>query len=98
MQRRRFTRILVTAPLTAPLLAACNDTTGSDEGEVRIRVRNTGSVDLTDVVVGFPFRTVEYGDVAAGAATEYVAVGQAYAYAAVRAVYDGEEYTLTPID
>jgi len=98
MQRRSFARIMVTAPLTAPLLAACEEMTGSDQGELRIRVRNTGTADLTGVVIGYPFQTVEYGDVAAGEATNYVAVGQAYAYAAVRVGYNGEEITRTPID
>jgi hypothetical protein len=53
---------------------------------------------MTGVVITFPQRTVEYGPVAAGEATDYVDVGPAYAYAGVRVVYNGQVLALTPID
>jgi hypothetical protein len=65
---------------------------------VSIRIRNTGSDPLVDVVATFPSGAVTFGDVGVGQTSAYHIVGEAYRYAAIRATVNGRERELRPID
>lgn len=58
----------------------------------QLRILNTGTVEVTDLVVLFPDSDVEFGSVAAGQTTDYVEVASGvYRYAAYRYTLDGQE-------
>jgi hypothetical protein len=66
---------------------------------VQVRVRNDSGVDFDSVTVIFPgnYRE-EYGKLAAGAASDYIDVPQAYRYAWVQVVAAGKEFGHKPVD
>ena len=80
----------VTSPLCLPPIT----------GEVvQVRVRNDSGAALNNVVVTFPGgNRDEFGDLAPGAASDYVDVATAYRYARVQAVSSGRTLRLMPAD
>jgi len=68
------------------------------DDEVRIRVRNTGSVDLQMVAIGFAAAVEDYGDVEAGTATPYREFDHAYRYGYIEASAGDERFVLQPVD
>jgi hypothetical protein len=65
----------------------------------RIRVVNESAEDLQDLELLFPEEQVAVGDVAAGAASDYVDVPQGvYSYSAFRFVRGGESVVQPVID
>lgn len=67
-------------------------------GSVEIRIRNATSLDFQSVFVQFPDQSQQYGALRPGMNSAYRAVGRAYAYAYVRAIANGREYIVQPID
>ena len=64
-----------------------------------LRLVNAGSVGVAGLVVVFPDERVEFGDVAAGAATTYRPVGKGvYRYAAYQAQLGGRTVSQPVID
>lgn len=64
-----------------------------------MRIHNAGSIALTDLRVGFPEVTLDFGDVAPGASTEYHAShGGVYAYSSFRFTHDGAQVVQPVID
>ena len=82
------------------LRALPSDLAGEVSAElVQVRIRNASQVDLTEVTVTFPDnQTIGFGDLPAGAAGRYAAVGLAYRYALILATADGTEHRWQPID
>jgi hypothetical protein len=65
----------------------------------QLRILNTGTVDVTDLVVLFPDATVKFGSVAAGQTTDYVEVASGvYRYAAYRYTLDGQDVLQHVVD
>jgi heat shock protein HslJ len=97
-----------TAPTGAPSTTAGGPGTASTvpASAVMVRVRNDAGFDFATVEVQFPDGTqVDYGPLAAGAASVYAEAGtKVYGYARVRvttapgAPADGRTYTLMPAD
>jgi hypothetical protein len=72
--------------------------TPSPSGQ-RLRLTNSGTVDILKLVVLFPGGRVEYGDLAAGQTTEYLDVPDGvYGYAAYEFEVDGETVLQPVID
>jgi hypothetical protein len=65
----------------------------------RLRITNAGTVPIVDLVVLFPDEEVRFGDVPAGATTEYQRVSKGvYRYAAYRFNLAGSNYTQPVLD
>ena len=65
----------------------------------RLRIINSGSYPVENLVVWFPEEQIEFGDVPVGATTEYIDVPKGvYRYAAYRFEIDGEMITQPVID
>jgi hypothetical protein len=65
----------------------------------RLRITNQSAVPLHNLVVIFPDERIEFGDVPAGATTEYQAFSHGiYRYAAYNAEVDGQKYEQPVID
>ena len=65
----------------------------------RLRVVNMGAFTIHNLVVIFPGERIEFGDVPAGATTEYQDVREGvYGYAAYQFDVDGETVTLSVLD
>jgi hypothetical protein len=68
-------------------------------GVRRLRVRNSGPADALALRVQFPDATVDFGDVRAGATSDYRAVpGGVYGYAAYRVRLEGKAVDVPVID
>lgn len=63
-----------------------------------IRVVNRSQENYAKVIVRFPAGEVDYGALAAGAASRYESVDEAYRYAAVDVLVGDERLTMQPID
>lgn len=83
-------RFLAMLSLSMSLCACASD--------VRIRVANRSDVPMTTVIVQFPSQSETYGDIPAGASTEYRAVTEAYRYAYVEATVEDKRAIIQPID
>ncbi|HSJ52256.1 MAG TPA: hypothetical protein VLC52_00800 [Anaerolineae bacterium] len=65
----------------------------------RLRITNAGTVPIENLVVLFPEEEVEFGDVPAGATTDYQPVSNGvYRYAAYRFDLAGSSYTQPVLD
>src|SRR5688500_14282243 len=81
------------------LVASCFSPLFNDPGPYQLRIRNVGSAALVGLKVGFPDTTIAFGDIPAGAATEYTDVpGGVYSYSAFRFQYQGSERVQPVID
>ena len=83
--------------LLSALLAGCTSSSGPHDGP-EIRIANRSDRDFASVLVRFPSDDVHYGAVAAGRATEYRQVDQAYRYAYVEVRVGDDRIVLQPID
>ncbi len=85
-------------PTQAPELTPTPSATGT-AASVQIRIRNASSVDFTDVYAVFPSgEKVHYGPVAAGSASGYEPIAQAYSYTYLKVTAAGKTYVWQPID
>lgn len=98
--------------LLALIPASCSDPDPS--GPVEIRLQNTSTAIMQDVVIGFPEVTmggggpvepadaesgdVDYGTIDPGAVTPFRTIAKAYRYAAVTATVEGQQVELIPTD
>lgn len=85
----------------AGLPAACTTATATPElpPAPRLRIVNAGDLAIENLTVLFPDGELAFGDVAAGATTEYMhAPSGVYRYAAYRYEVDGEERLQPVID
>jgi hypothetical protein len=82
------------------LLAGCaTPVQVSPTDAMQLRVRNTGPADAVALHVLFPAADVDFGDVPAGATSDYRAVpGGVYRYGAYRLRIDGRDTTVPVID
>ena len=81
--------------LTSAMLSACIQPAGGP----RLRIRNAGAQPIENLVVLFPEARIEFGDVAAGATTEYLKVPNGvYSYAAYEYEVNGETIVQPVID
>jgi hypothetical protein len=70
-----------------------------DQPAQLLRIRNLGAVDLHNLVVIFPDQRIAFGDVPAGATSEYrPAPGGVYRYAAYEVEIGGQFYQQPVID
>lgn len=75
------------------------DTPGPEISGPRLRIINAGEVDIRGLVVLFPESRIEFGDIPAGAVTNYFAAPEGvFAYAAYQYLLDGEIVTQPVID
>jgi hypothetical protein len=95
MKTTRFVALIILA-LAIVLGSACSDILGPDE--VRIRVRNMGTVDFESTIVNFSERNEQYGALRAGETSGYRTVDKAYSYAYVEVHAGGLRIILQPID
>lgn len=73
--------------------------TPAQESSPSLRIINQGQNDLEGLVVIFPDSRIEFGDVPAGATTEYLpAPAGVYNYAAYEYTLDGQRVTQPVID
>jgi hypothetical protein len=79
------------------LVGACS-TLGTSTASPEVRVANRSSFDFTSVRVAFPSDEVNYGAVAAGAASEYRRVEEAYRYAYIEVMIGERRLVMQPID
>lgn len=80
----------------ACVTASCGLT---DPDPQHLRIRNVGTVAIAGLKVGFPDTTIGFGDVAAGATTEYTFIpGGVYGYSAFRFQHNGAERSQPVID
>ncbi|MEW5938529.1 MAG: hypothetical protein AB1750_02600, partial [Chloroflexota bacterium] len=78
------------------ILAGCSS---QEKQTSRLRIVNSGSFNIKNLVVRFPEDQIEFGDVPAGATTEYVDVPNGvYRYAAYQLEVDGEIVTQPVVD
>jgi hypothetical protein len=92
---RTFGRRDVASMFAAAAIAACT----SSARPSRLRVTNAASVPVRKLTVCFPEDTVEFGDVAAGATSEYRSVPHGvFAYAAYRAEIGGKPVAQDVVD
>ncbi|HEY9087875.1 MAG TPA: hypothetical protein VIO36_06880 [Anaerolineaceae bacterium] len=112
MKSRRLLVVFVMI-LLASFLAACQGSEPQSEptqavvptakpgeaGSTRLRITNAGSAPIKNLTVLFPEEEIFFGDIAAGATTEYLPVKNGvYGYAAYRYELDGEQVTQPVID
>lgn len=102
--------ILILVAISLLALAACQtaatpaptptaEPTQSSASVSRLRIINAGSEPIKNLTLLFPDEEIFFGDVAAGATTEYVDVNNGvYGYAAYRYELDGSEVTQPVID
>lgn len=102
---RRLWTIITFLVFLSLALAGCGAPTGSPpeveptESGPRLRITNSGEHDIPNLTVLFPDQEIAFGDVAAGATTEYQpAPGGVYNYGAYRYEIDGETVTQPVID
>ena len=95
MRTTRLVTLIILA-LAIVLGSGCSDILGPDE--VRIRVRNTGTVDFESTVINFSEGNEQYGALRAGQTSSYRIVGKAYSYAYVEVIAGGLRVVLQPID
>jgi hypothetical protein len=97
--QRRFARISF-ATMFCLLLNVALSACGSELTQTdRLRSRNNGLYAIHDLVVRFPKDPVVFGDVPAGATTEYVEVPDGvFSYAAYNFIADGKIITQPVID
>lgn len=95
---RSYLAIVRVACLGAFLfVASCSSAT--DPASATLRVRNAGITPLLDLRVGFERATIDFGDVAAGATTEYRASnGGVYGYSSFRFTHEGAQVEQPVID
>lgn len=79
------------------LLGACS-TLSTSTGGPDIRVANRSQSNFSSVRVVFPSEEVNYGAVAAGAASEYESVEEAYRYAFIEVMIGEQRLVMQPID
>ncbi|MFD1096161.1 hypothetical protein [Salegentibacter chungangensis] len=79
------------------LILGCSDD-GTPSEKVNIRLRNLSSYDFSNVVVGTPGGTVNYGNIPSRGITEYESFETAYRYAFIELQIDGDTFTIQPID
>jgi heat shock protein HslJ len=66
---------------------------------IGVRIRNTSSVDFSDVYAVFPNgKKVHYGPVAAGGTSKYEPVLEAYSYTSLTVKAGGRTYVYQPVD
>ncbi len=64
----------------------------------QIRISNRTKLEITNIKVGFPLQTEEYGSIPPGGVTEYRVIRKAYRYAYIEATVDGKPAVIQPID
>jgi hypothetical protein len=85
--------------LAVLILSLTLNTCSSASKTPRLRIINSGSYAVENLVVWFPEEQIELGDVPVGATTEYIDVPKGvYRYAAYRFEIDGEIITQSVID
>jgi hypothetical protein len=90
-------KALSVALLTLLFLGGCAALSPS-AANPEIRVANRSQTNFTSVRVGFPSGDVEYGPLAAGAASAYESVERAYRYAFVEVMIGDRRLVMQPID
>jgi hypothetical protein len=93
---RSICQVLLLTACSVISLSGCN----SQSSEVpRLRVINTGAFPIHSLVVIFPEDRIEFGDIPAGAATEYKDVPHGvFSYAAYQFEVDGQVVELAVLD
>ena len=96
-RQRKWTALVVFVATVC--LAAC-DMNGSrqDPVAVHLRVKNASGADFSSVSVRFPNADADFGPIAAGSASDYEEVSEAYRYGYIEVEADDELYRLQPID
>ena len=75
------------------LLAACTKPNQTPQGPTDVRIRNMTDQDFTNVMVDTGGGDHNYGDIAAGAETDYHRFEKAYPDAEITVTINGEDYT-----
>jgi hypothetical protein len=89
-------KVFLLAILSALAFSACNS---EAEQVQRLRINNSGSIPIQNLVVRFPHDNIAFGDVPAGTTTDYKEVPNGvYRYAAYQFEFDGETLTQPVID
>lgn len=68
------------------------------EKTIHIRLANKSAYNFTDIQVSNPTDKVSYGNLNAGATSDYIDFETAYSYASVTLKIDDKTYTFQPID
>ena len=90
-------RFVVASMATAILGTGCDLFTGPSTQSLRIR--NTGTIAIEALRVGFVESRTNFGDVPVSASTDYIEVpGGVYSYSSFRFVYQGTERIQPVID
>ena len=89
-------KVVLQTALFGIILSACS----SRASDVpRLRITNSGTLPINSLVVFFPEESIAFGDIPAGATTEYVDVPKGiYSYAAYEFEVDGQVVTQPVID
>lgn len=92
-------RIFLPFALLIFCLTACDDGQNlpGPAGDILIRVENASAVDFTNIILNTD-ADYDYGDLAAGALTDYQAHGTAYRYAYISLEIQQLQYVIQPID
>ena len=83
----------------AIILTGCSiNNSDRDPEHVQLRIKNTGTVDFTNVRVSFTGDALSFGEVAAGEASKYRTIEVAYRYGFIEVETQEKMYRLVPID
>ena len=91
-----ISKVLLFTALLGIVLSGCNLPSADVP---KLRISNSGSIPIKNLVVLFPEDRVEFGDIAAGATTEYKDVPKGvFSYAAYQFEINGDFITQPVID
>lgn len=83
----------------AILLSGCSIINSDEDPEhVQLRIKNTGTVDFSNVTVSFTGNPLSFGAVTAGQISNYRTFAVAYHYGFIEVETPDDVYQLVPID
>lgn len=93
MSNFKFIIFPITLVLISILFSNC-----SDDNELLLRIRNTSDFNYSNIQVSTASDDHNYGDLNAGATTDYVPFISAYRYASIILQIDGQTRAIQPYD
>lgn len=77
---------------------SCNNPFNTNGETVEIRITNSSHLPMGDILVSFPEKDVNYGNLAPGESSSYQTISKAYRHAYVELIIDDKLVRLVPND